>query len=90
MEGVKNKENVMEPKTEANPEKGKTKDDNNNVDGDAVKPTETVTRIKKRDIFIGNLSLYTTEDKLRIYFARYGPVEDVRIMYHPETRRSRR
>jgi RNA recognition motif-containing protein len=47
-------------------------------------------RIKKKDIFVGNLSLYTTNDNLTGYFSKFGQVEDVRIMYHPETRRSRR
>merc|ERR1712029_111655 len=46
-----------------------------------------------RDVFIGNLSLFTDNDKLRAYFEdRFGKgtVEDVRIMFHPETKRSRR
>ncbi len=62
---------------------------NNNLSADE-KPKKPASRIKKRDVFIGNLSLYTTEEKLKAYFARFGPVEDVRIMYHPETKRSRR
>ena len=47
-------------------------------------------RIKQRDIFVGNLSLFTDNAKLRGYFQTFGAVEDVRIMYHPETGRSRR
>lgn len=54
------------------------------IDGDGL------DRIKARDIFIGNLSLFTDESKLRAHFSRFGYVEDVRIMYHPETKRSRR
>ena len=47
-------------------------------------------KVKPRDIFIGNLSLYTDNAKLRAYFMKFGYVEDVRIMFHPETGRSRR
>ena len=46
--------------------------------------------IKKRDIFVGNLSLYTNPEKLRVYFSKFGEIENVRIMIHAETRRSRR
>ena len=46
--------------------------------------------IKKKDIFVGNLSLYTCPDKLKIYFSKYGDIESVRVMIHSETRRSRR
>ena len=28
--------------------------------------------IKKKDIFVGNLSLYTCPDKLKIYFSEFG------------------
>jgi len=46
-----------------------------------------------RDVFIGNLSLFTDNAKLREYFESgfgEGSVDDVRIMFHPETGRSRR
>merc|ERR1712212_974420 len=46
--------------------------------------------IKKKDIFVGNLSLYTCPDKLKIYFSKFGAIESVRVMIHSETRRSRR
>ena len=46
--------------------------------------------IKKKDIFVGNLSLYTNNDSLRQFFSRFGEIENVRVMFHPETRRSRR
>ena len=46
--------------------------------------------IKRKDVFVGNLSLYTTGEKLRNFFTKYGEVENVRIMIHSETRRSRR
>jgi len=46
--------------------------------------------IKKRDVFVGNLSLYTTGERLKNFFSKHGEVENVRIMIHPETRRSRR
>merc|ERR1712212_1409014 len=46
--------------------------------------------IKKKDIFVGNLSLYTCPDKLKIYFSKFGDIESVRVMIHSETRRSRR
>jgi len=48
------------------------------------------TSIKKKDIFVGNLSLYTCPDKLKIYFSKFGEIESVRVMIHSETRRSRR
>ncbi len=43
-----------------------------------------------RDIFVGNLSLYTSEPRLREHFSRFGTVEDVRIMYHKDSNKSRR
>ena len=46
--------------------------------------------IKKRDVFVGNLSLYTTGERLKNFFSKHGEVENVRIMIHSETRRSRR
>jgi len=49
-------------------------------------------KVKSCDVFIGNLSLFTDNARLKDYFrTRFGPaVEDVRIMFHPETGRSRR
>jgi len=43
-----------------------------------------------KDLFVGNLSLFSTEDRVRNYFCRFGQVLDVRVMYHPDTSRSRR
>ena len=45
---------------------------------------------KDHDIFVGNLSLYTTSDRLKSFFEKFGKVVDVRVMLHPETARSRR
>lgn len=53
-------------------------------------PIQEGSWVKEKDIFVGNLSLYTTNDSLREFFAKYGVVSDVRIMIHPETKRSRR
>jgi hypothetical protein len=48
-------------------------------------------RIKDHDIFVGNLSLYTNNERLRSYLEEHGgEVKDVRIMFHPGTNRSRR
>jgi len=46
--------------------------------------------IKKKDIFVGNLSLYTCPDKLKLFFSKFGNIDSVRVMIHSETRRSRR
>lgn len=35
------------------------------------------------------LSLYTTERDLREVFSKYGPLSDVNIVYHQQSRRSR-
>jgi RNA recognition motif-containing protein len=43
----------------------------------------------KRKIFVGGLSWSTTEDGLRAYFEKYGPVQDVVIMRDKFTGRSR-
>ncbi|XP_046846019.1 heterogeneous nuclear ribonucleoprotein A1-like 2 isoform X2 [Xenia sp. Carnegie-2017] len=42
-----------------------------------------------RKLFIGGLSLETTEDDLREYFSRWGNIVDVVVMRFPDTRRSR-
>ncbi len=42
------------------------------------------------DIFVGNLSLFTDESSLKEYFERYGKVNDVRVMHHNDSKKSRR
>ena len=46
--------------------------------------------LKENDVFVGNLSLDATEDGLRKHFCQFGQVEEVRILYHFKTKRSRR
>merc|ERR1712018_187740 len=49
------------------------------------------SHFKKNDIFVGNLSLYTTDQRLGDYFSRSsGEVESVRIQRDRFTGRSRR
>ena len=43
-----------------------------------------------REMFVGNLSLFTDEQKLRSHFVRFGSIHDVRIMYHNDSNKSRR
>lgn len=42
-----------------------------------------------KNIFVGNLSLTSTEDMLRSLFENYGPVERVNIVTHRESGRPR-
>nr|ACO15746.1 RNA-binding protein Musashi homolog 2 [Caligus clemensi] len=42
------------------------------------------------DLFVGNLSLYTTEAKLRDYFSSFGSVSSVKICTHPENGKNKR
>ena len=48
------------------------------------------TTAQRNNVFIGNLSIFTTNEKLQTFLeAKFGKgtVEDVRIMVHPETGR---
>ncbi len=40
-------------------------------------------------IYVGNLAFHTTEDSLKAEFARFGGVEEVKLMIDRETGRSR-
>jgi len=42
-----------------------------------------------RKLFVGGLNYETTEEKLKEYFERYGPIEDHVIMKFPDSGRSR-
>ena len=53
----------------------------------ATEATEDDAAVRPSDIFVGNLSLFTTEAKLREHFQRFGTILDVRIMVHQDSRK---
>ncbi len=55
-----------------------------------VGTSKVSSAVKKCDIFIGNLSLFTDGEKLLNFFAAFGEIRDVRIIIDPVTKRSRR
>jgi RNA recognition motif-containing protein len=65
-------------------------DNDSGVGAAEVASTATPAPRPHVDLFVGNLSLYTEPPALKNYFGKFGQVEDVRIMYHADTKKSRR
>ena len=43
--------------------------------------------LQRKAVFVGSLSVHTTDEKLRNFFAKYGEIENVRII-HSETQQT--
>ncbi len=71
-----------------------TVDENNNDNDNRVQVQDQEQEASApgppKDIFVGNLSLFSDERRLREHFGAFGDVDDVRVMYHPDSNKSRR
>ncbi|XP_035453812.1 RNA-binding protein Musashi homolog 2 isoform X1 [Spodoptera frugiperda] len=74
--------------TETSPSSGRSTPVTSQANGTAPAPTGSTSPSPSK-LFVGGLSWQTSSEKLREYFAMFGPVTDVLIMKDPVTQRSR-
>jgi RNA recognition motif-containing protein len=60
----------------------------NDDDGDSDEPYDPESKALRR-LFLGRLSFGTTDELVRDYFERFGPLEEINVMKFPDSGKSR-